>query len=174
MEDNAQGTVDSRDPLPWVVPKNPNKWDERLVDWAVAEQAHNLPVSVDQAVATRDTMVAIKSALWEAFRARGKPSKPRKKKGEEEPQGDGEPDVHGNDDREERSDGRDERSDQRDDRDGERSDGRDEREAKAKRILRTLHLQLKSAIKAKRYDQMAALVDRLGVVTKVLARETCD
>lgn len=152
---------DSRPPLPWVVPKNPPKWDERVIDFAVAEHAHDLPVSVEQAMAARDTMVAVKGALWEAFRARGKPSKPRSKKEAAEPQaedtgaegaepGDREPPGYAP------------------------RDPDDAREAKAKRVLRTLHRQLKDAITAKRYDRVPALVDRLGVVAKVLGRGVAE
>lgn len=158
----AEDTHDSRPPLPWVVPKNPPKWDERLIDFAVAEHAHTLPVSVDTATAARDTMVAVKGVLWEAFRARGKPSKPRTKKGAEagaegqaaedaEPRdGDGVPP------------------------DDATRDIDEVREAKAKRVLRTLHRQLKDAITAKRYDRVPALVDRLGVVAKVLGRGVAE
>jgi hypothetical protein len=171
----AEDTHDSRPPLPWVVPKNPPKWDERLIDFAVAEHAHTLPVSVDTATAARDTMVAVKGVLWEAFRARGKPSKPRTKKGAEgsPDQGDGaEPraEVSPEDDTPDR-DG-DSPHEVPLDRDGGSPD--EVREAKAKRVLRTLHRQLKDAITAKRYDRVPALVDRLGVVAKVLGRGVAE
>lgn len=166
---------DSRPPLPWVVPKNPPKWDERVIDFAVAEHAHDLPVSVEQAMAARDTMVAVKGALWEAFRARGKPSKPRSKKEAAEPQAE----DTGAEDAEPRDGDGGSPEDEPRDRDGVPPDDAtrdmDEvREAKAKRVLRTLHRQLKDAITAKRYDRVPALVDRLGVVAKVLGRGVAE
>jgi len=166
----AEDTHDSRPPLPWVVPKNPPKWDERLIDFAVAEHAHTLPVSVDTATAARDTMVAVKGVLWEAFRARGKPSKPRTKKGADtgaDAQAEG---------AEPRNDAPDRDGDSPDEVPRAMDEGsqHEVREAKAKRVLRTLHRQLKDAITAKRYDRVPALVDRLGVVAKVLGRGVAD